>query len=82
MDSRPDVRLIRVAEAQHSVFTRRQALRAGLTVDEVDGRLSRRLWVGVHRSVYRVRGSRATFEAGALAAVFAAGPGAALSHVA
>src|SRR5437899_8720521 len=80
MVSTPDVRLIRIAERQHSVFTRVQALRCGLTPDEVRGRMRRGLWEGVHRSVYRMRGSASTFESNALAAVLAAGPGAVASH--
>jgi len=75
-----DVHVAKLAEGQHAVFTRAQALRAGFTTDEIDGRLRRGLWVRIHRSVYRIRGSAHTFESEALAAVLGAGPGACASH--
>ena len=68
-----DVRLVRLAERQHTVFTRAQAMAVGFTPDEIDGRLERGLWERVHRGVYRLAGSRLTFEGRVLAAILAAG---------
>ncbi len=43
----------RLAKSQHGVFTRRQALEAGFTPGEVDGRVNRQAWIGVDYAVYR-----------------------------
>lgn len=80
MVSTPEVRLLRVAERQHSIFTRHQALRCGLTERQIDGRLARGLWIRLHRRVYNIAGAPLTFEGRALAAAFAGGAGALVSH--
>jgi hypothetical protein len=55
------VRLVRIAERQHSVFTLAQALSCRLTEGEVRGLVRRGLSERVHRGVYRLRGSVVTF---------------------
>ena len=75
-----NIRLFRLAERQHTVFTRAQAVALGFTPNEVDGHLARGLWERVHRGVYRLGGSRITFEGQAMAAVLACGAEAAASH--
>jgi predicted transcriptional regulator of viral defense system len=42
-----------LAQRQHGVFTRRQAIQIGFTPGEVDGRVKRLEWVSVDRGVYR-----------------------------
>lgn len=71
--------LARMASGSHGVVTRRRLLDAGITVDEITGRLRAGALLRVHRGVYRV-GHRATHvEATYLAAVWACGDGALLS---
>jgi len=79
MSSREE-RIARVAERQHSIFTRSQAASCGFSHDEVDGRLARGLWIRLHCSVYRIAGGPLTFDGRVLAAVLAGGAGAYASH--
>lgn len=76
----PDLRVARLAERQHSVFSRAQALACGLSGAQIDGRLERGLWLRLHRSVYRMRGAPSTFEGEVFGAVLASGPSACASH--
>lgn len=72
--------LVRLAESQHAVFTRAQALDHGISADTIDH------WVHAGRisvktdGVYRVPGAPETWHQGEIALVLAAGPGAAASH--
>jgi very-short-patch-repair endonuclease len=61
------------------VVTRAELLRAGITDDEIRGRLRRGDLIRVHRGVYRVGHQAPSMEATYLAAVLAAGEGALLS---
>lgn len=67
-----------LASRQHGVVTRTQLLDAGVTEKEVRSRLERGSLLRVHRGVYRVGHSAPSVEASYLAAVLAAGEGAAL----
>jgi very-short-patch-repair endonuclease len=72
--------IVRLAESQHAVFTRAQALDHGISADTIDhwvhtGRLS-----GKTDGVYRVPGAPETWHQSEMALVLAAGPGAAASH--
>src|SRR5919199_5034348 len=69
----------RLASKQHGVVTRVQLLRAGVTVDEIRGRVRAGALLRVHRGVYRAGHRAPSVEADYLAAVLACGDGARLS---
>jgi len=71
--------ILRLAATQHGVVTRAQLLAAGVTPDTVDGRIASRLLVPLHRGVYAV-GLPVSIHGRALAALFACGSDAAVSH--
>jgi hypothetical protein len=70
-----------IARDQYGVITRRQALAAGITPDEIKRRIIsgrwHRLWVGV----FALAGTPPTWEQRVLAAVLASGEGAVASHL-
>ena len=72
--------LLRLAERQHGLVTRGQALTSGMSSDEVDWAVKRRRLVRVYRAVFRVAGAPETWRQRLLALVFAAGVYAAASH--
>jgi hypothetical protein len=72
--------LLLVAESQHGLMTRAQALAKGLTAGAIRGRLNAGAWERVHAAVYRVAGSRRTWKQLLMAACLAAGRGSAVSH--
>jgi hypothetical protein len=69
-----------LARVQHGVFSRRQALRAGLTADLVRSRVRRRTWRPLLPGVYTILTGAPGRSAQLWAAVLYAGPGALLSH--
>jgi predicted transcriptional regulator of viral defense system len=71
-----------LARAQHALVTRRQALDAGMTPEQVEHLVRSRRWERLYRSVYRIGGVPETHEQRILAAVLGAGPGAVASHLA
>lgn len=71
----PDERIARIAERQYGVFTRRQAIDAGLSRHAIASRITSGRWELVHRTVYRVRGGGLTFHGRALAATLFCGEG-------
>ena len=71
-----------IAGRAHGVATRTQLLDAGLTTEQVRGRLRAGGLLRVHRGVYRVGHQAPSIEATYLAAVLAAGEGALLSCLA
>jgi very-short-patch-repair endonuclease len=80
---RPKVRtvereLARIASTGHGVVTRALLLDAGVTPDEIKGRVRSGGLIRVHRGVYRVGHRAPSVEATYLAAVLAAGEGALL----
>jgi very-short-patch-repair endonuclease len=76
----PDAEVAALAAQQHGVVGRAQLRAIGLTLDEIEGRLRRKQLHRMHQSVYAV-GHRLVSRLGRwMAAVLAAGPGAALSH--
>ena len=82
MDPQPstvEVVIARLASKQHGVVTRVQLLRAGVTVDEIQGRVRAGALLRVHRGVYRAGHRAPSVEADYLAAVLACGDGARLS---
>src|ERR1051325_9261937 len=72
--------LLQLAERQHSLVTRGQALTCGMSPDQVDGAVRRGLLIRVYRAVFRVAGSTVTWRQRVLALVFAAGINAAASR--
>jgi very-short-patch-repair endonuclease len=71
--------LARIARAAHGVVTRRQLLAAGVTAEEINGRLRKGALLREHRGIYRVGHRAPSLEARYLAAVWACGDGALLS---
>jgi very-short-patch-repair endonuclease len=78
--SKVEVELARIAASQHGVVTRRQVLEAGISAKEIRIRVRRKSLLRVHRGVYRVGHTAPSIEATYLAAVLAAGDGAALGR--
>jgi hypothetical protein len=75
-----DQNLMEVAQRQHSVLTLDQALACGMTAKQVRQRLQSGRWERLGKGVYRIAGSRPTWEQRLIALTFAAGPTAAASH--
>jgi len=71
-----------MAARAHGLVTRSQALRAGITPDELKHRIRAGTLIRVHRGVYRVGHCAPSYEARYLAAVLAGGDGALLSGLA
>ncbi len=74
------LRVAAVASKQHGVFTRADALDAGLSTGAVDRRLANGTWVRIAESVYGVAGAPATWERAVSLAVLSSGQGAVASH--
>src|SRR3954469_4893779 len=69
----------RIASRQHGLVTRVQLLRAGVTAQEIRGRVRAGALLRVYRGVYRAGHRAPCLEADYLAAVLACGPEARLS---
>lgn len=76
--SRLDLR--RLAGEQFGVLTSGQAHAAGMTERQISARVASGQWVRIHRGVYQTQPGRSEWSARALAGLFAAGRGAALTH--
>ena len=70
----------RVAARQYGIVTNAQMRREGMTEEQIKVARRQGRILGIHLAVYRVAGAPDTPEGRALAAVFAAGRGAAASH--
>jgi very-short-patch-repair endonuclease len=79
MEHPPDLRLAEVARRQHGVWSRRQALDAGVTRAMMRTRLVNGLWVPLDTAVFAAIASRPTWERSVMAAVLAE-PWAVASH--
>src|SRR5512134_515317 len=75
-----DPRMEELAAKQHGLVTRAQAMAAGLSRMAIQHRLASGNWHPVARGVYRLSGAVESPELRAMAAVLAAGDGAAVSH--
>ena len=73
-------RLTRVAEGQNGVFTRKQAMEAGLSEHQVDKGVASGRYVRIYDGVYAYAGAPRTDALYQAAACEWAGPEAALSH--
>lgn len=78
-DASVDRKIGEMASRSHGVVTRRGLLTAGISPEEIRGRLKSGVLIAVHRGVYRVGHQAPSLEASYLAAVLACGDGAALS---
>lgn len=76
----PDSICARFAERQHGVFSRAQALKAGVGAKSIHRRVTSGRWERVLPSVYRITGTGGTWHQRLMAAVLWAGPGAVISH--
>jgi hypothetical protein len=72
-------KLARISRSQHGIATRPELLAAGLTADEIRGRVRKGLLLREYPGVYRVGHRAPSVEARYLAAVRACGEGAVLS---
>lgn len=70
----------RLAEQQHGLVSREQALAHGMSSNQISGHIRRGTFERLARNVYRIPGSVPTWEQRVLAAVWAAGAGAAASR--
>src|SRR5690349_16280233 len=74
-------RLVRgIAERQHALIARAQALGVGLTARMIQRRVESGRWAVVYEGVYRIAGTPDSVDQRRLAAVLAVGPDAAVSH--
>lgn len=62
MPPSPDRHVAHLAGRQHGTFSRRQALERGVTPKAIRGRLELGLWIRLHRGVYALAGSPATWH--------------------
>jgi very-short-patch-repair endonuclease len=72
--------LRRLAEQQHGLISREQALSHDMSSNQIGSHLRRGTWERLARNVYRMPGSVPTCDQRVLAAVWAAGAGAAASR--
>lgn len=72
--------LAELTRAQFGVLTSAQAQAAGLSERRISHRVNSGQWVRVHHGIYQTQPGRQDWEARALAALFAAGSAAALTH--
>ena len=75
-----DRRLVQFAEASHGIFTRAHARNLGFTDNQIEHRLLCGRWTQVHEPVYRVAGSEVSWKGSLLAAAWAGGFRAIVSH--
>ena len=73
-------RVVELAERQHGLIGREQALAHGMTRGQIDQRLRSGGWERAGRGVYRIPGSVPTWEQRLMAAVMATGAGGAASR--
>ena len=78
--AKPDQRLSRIANTQLGLFTRRQALSAGVTPQMIKTRLSAGSYMPVHRGVYRFSAAPVSWRQTVLAVVLWGGDEAVASH--
>jgi very-short-patch-repair endonuclease len=69
-----------LADVQHGVFSRDQALAAGLSPRQIQLRIESRRWQVRYRGVYRLVGAPGSLHQAAMSAALYAGDGALVSH--
>jgi hypothetical protein len=80
-DLTPAERADVLAARQHAAITRVQALKAGLTPHEVNGRLARGTWRVSVRGIYVLAGAPSTWRQQLTVALLAAPPGSVASYI-
>ena len=80
MTREADQQLARVAAGQHSIFTFAHARLAGLTADQVHNRIATKQWIPLYEQSYAVAGVSISWKGHLLAACWAGGFRAAVSH--
>ncbi|MET0628786.1 MAG: hypothetical protein ABW033_10050 [Acidimicrobiia bacterium] len=68
------------ASRHHGVFPRSEALRLGASIRQIESRLASGRWIGIHEEVYAVAGAPPTPRRSLIAACFAVGRDAFVSH--
>jgi hypothetical protein len=68
------------ASRHHGVFPRSQALALGASIRQVEHRLASGQWIRVHEEVYGIAGAPGSLRRSLIAACFAVGPDAFVSH--
>lgn len=68
----PDARIAATAAKQLGLIKREQALGLGASPRVIDRRCAKRLWIRIHRGVYRIAGTPRTYHQSLLAACMAA----------
>jgi len=81
MDAAVERHLGLIGARQHGLISRAQALEAGATRHSIDHCLRTGRWTRFHAGVYRVAGSRPTWEQAVMAACLRGGDGTAASHL-
>jgi very-short-patch-repair endonuclease len=76
----PELAVALLAERQHGVFTRVQALKCGVSSSSIDRRLRLGTWERLHQGTYRLAGTERSFEQSIKAACLAGGPRSIASH--
>jgi hypothetical protein len=76
----PDQRADRLASRQHAAISRHQALDAGLTDNQIDGRLASERWLAIVRGVFVVTGAPRAWQQDAMVACLAGPKGTVASH--
>jgi very-short-patch-repair endonuclease len=75
-----DARIAAIADRQFGVFGRQQAIDVGLSVRQIQLRVTGKRWEVLRRNVYRIVGAPESLEQSALAGVLYAGRDALVSH--
>lgn len=75
-----DTLLAQTAQTQYGTFTIAQAVSCGFTASAIRGRAARGVYERVHRAVYRIHGSPASWHGDVLAAVLSVPSTTAASH--
>jgi hypothetical protein len=76
-----DVVVGEITRAQAGLITLEQARAAGVTENQIRGRLRSSQWRRAHQGVFAIAGAPQTWEQAVLASVFAVGAGAVASHL-
>jgi predicted transcriptional regulator of viral defense system len=77
----PEQRAGALAAQQHAAITRSQAIKAGLTRHDIDGRVARGQWLAPIRGIYVVAGAPSTWQQQLTVAMLAAPPGSVASYL-
>lgn len=74
-------KLAAIAATQHGLFTRRQALEAGLSYDALRNGVAAGRWTQIHRGIFRIAGAPSTWQQRILGDCLAMGEKTVVSHL-